>query len=282
MQDVSGKQKKLEELLRGYGSVLVAYSGGVDSAYLAWVAMRVLGENARAIIADSPSLARHDLEAALAFAAEQKIALEVVATDELENPAYVKNDAFRCFHCKSELFTVMEKARQRLGFRHLTYGMNTDDRGEFRPGQNAATRQGVLAPLAEAGLSKGDIRRLAREAGLPVWDRPASACLSSRVAYGQPVTRRVLTRIEQGENRLRELGFRQFRVRDHGEMARLEIARDEMPAALTPAMMAAFSEDFKKLGFQYVTLDCEGFRSGSMNAVLPAETRNGSHAPRVS
>jgi uncharacterized protein len=282
MQNVHDKQKQLEERLRQYGSLLVAYSGGVDSAYLAWVAARILGKNALSVIADSPSLARHDLAAALDFATEHQMALEVVNTGELENPDYVKNDAFRCFHCKSELFTVMEKARERLGFRHLAYGMNTDDRGEFRPGQNAASQHGVLAPLAEADLSKADIRLLAREAGLRVWDRPASACLSSRVAYGKPVTREVLTRIEEGENRLRELGFRQFRVRDHGEMARIEIARDELPNALSEKMMSAFSEAFKKLGFQYVTLDCEGFRSGSMNAVLPPETRQMSHAHRLS
>jgi uncharacterized protein len=276
------KQKRLEAGLREYGSLLVAYSGGVDSAYLAWVAAKVLGAKSLAVIADSPSLARTDLAAALAFAKEQGFAVEIVATGELENPEYVKNDAFRCFHCKSELFTVMEKVRERLGFQHLAYGMNTDDRGDFRPGQNAATQHQVLAPLAEAGLSKSDIRQLAREAGLKVWDRPASACLSSRVAYGQPVTREVLTRIEQGENRLRELGFRQFRVRDHGDIARIEIAREELAEALSEEMMATFSDDFKKLGFQYVTLDCGGFRSGSMNAVLPRATREMSHAHRVS
>jgi uncharacterized protein len=282
MQDVLEKQKRLEDLLRSWGSVLVAYSGGVDSAYLAWVSHRVLGERALAVIADSPSLARHHFADALAFAKEQGIAVEIVRTDELENPAYVKNDAFRCFHCKSELFTVMEKTRERLGFERLAYGMNTDDRGDFRPGQEAAARHGVLAPLAEANLSKKDIRLLAREAALPVWDKPASACLSSRIAYGQAVTREVLTRVEEGENRLRELGFRIFRVRDHGELARIEIAREDLPAALAEEMVAAFSQAFRKLGFQYVTLDCDGFRSGSMNAVLPAETRQLSHAHRVS
>jgi uncharacterized protein len=270
------KQQRLEARARELGSVLVAYSGGVDSAYLAWVFHRALGEKMRAIIADSPSLARHHLREALAFAQSHGIPVEVVPTDELENPDYAKNDAQRCFHCKSELFTVMEQAQERLGFRFLAYGMNTDDRGEFRPGQDAARRHAVLAPLAEADLSKADIRQLAREAGLQVWDKPASACLSSRLAYGQPVTRAALSRVEAGEETLRQLGFRQFRVRDHGDLARIEIAREEMARAWSTEMADLFSTTFKKLGFQYVTLDCEGFRSGSMNAGLGRELVSGS------
>jgi uncharacterized protein len=276
------KQKRLDDRARELGSVLVAYSGGIDSAYLAWSFHRALGEKMLAIIADSPSLARRHLDEALAFAHEHGIPVQVIRTDELENPDYVKNDAQRCFHCKSELFTVMEKTRARLGFRHLAYGMNTDDRGEFRPGQDAARLHAVLAPLAEAGLSKAEIRELARAARLRVWDKPASACLSSRIAYGQPVTRPILQRIEAGEEVLRELGFRQFRVRDHGELARIEIARDELPRALSPEMAAHFSGAFKKLGFHYVTLDCEGFRSGSMNAALAPETLEPAHAARLS
>lgn len=282
MREVREKQSRLEERARELGSVLVAYSGGIDSAYLAWSFHRTLGDRMRAVIADSPSLPRHHLEEALAFAREHGIPVEVVATDELENPEYVKNDARRCFHCKNELFSVMGKAAARLGFRHLAYGMNTDDRGEFRPGQEAARRHEVLAPLAEAGLSKAEIRQLARDAGLKIWDKPASACLSSRIAYGQPVTRAVLTRIEEGEEILRGLGFRQFRVRDHGELARIEIAQEELPEALSPERFAFFSEAFKKLGFHYVTLDCEGFRSGSMNAALAPETLELAHAHRVS
>ena len=274
------KQARLEERLRGLGSVLVAYSGGVDSAYLAWCAHRVLGANARAVIADSPSLARSHLAAAIEFARHHGIALDVVPTNELDNPEYAKNDTQRCFHCKNELFTVMTQARLRLNFQHLAYGMNTDDRGDFRPGQNAARNQGVLAPLAEAGLGKADIRALALAAGLDVWDKPASACLSSRLEYGRPVTRDRLQQIEAGEERLRELGFRQFRVRHHGEIARIEIDRTELPAATTPEMLAAFSTAFKALGFHYVTLDCEGFRSGSMNAVIAASVP--AHAHRVS
>lgn len=281
---LSQKQSRLEERLRELGSMLVAYSGGVDSAYLAWSARQVLGPRMRAVIADSPSLARSHLGAALNFAHHHDIPLDVIPTHEIDNPAYAKNDALRCFHCKHEFFTAMEQARARLGFRHLSYGMNTDDCGDFRPGQNAALKHGVLAPLAEAGLGKNDIRTLAREAGLDVWDRPASACLASRVEYGRPVTRDRLRQVEAGEERLRELGFRQFRVRHHGDIARIEIDRAELPSATATEMLATFTAAFKALGFHYVTLDCEGFRSGSMNAVLATPTPPApasSHAHRL-
>jgi uncharacterized protein len=249
---------------------MVAYSGGVDSAYLAWAAHQQLGERMLAVIADSPSLARTQLADALAFAAEQRIPLEVVTTDELENPDYSKNDGGRCYFCKDELFTVMERMRSARQFDAVAYGVNVDDQGDFRPGQNAAQQHGVAAPLLDAGLGKQDIRELARAAGLRVWDKPASACLSSRIEYGRAVTREALAQIEHGEDALHALGFRQVRVRHHGETVRLEIARDELPRALTPEMAAEFTRIFKALGFTYVTLDLEGFRSGSMNAVLPA------------
>ena len=278
---LSQKRHHLEARLRELGGVLVAYSGGVDSAYLAWSARQVLGQNMRAVIADSPSLARSHLADAVAFARRHDIPLDVIPTNELDNPAYAKNDPQRCFYCKQELFTVMEQVRVRLGFQHLAYGMNASDRGDFRPGQDAARQQGVLAPLAEAGLEKHDIRALAQAAGLDVWDKPASACLSSRVEYGRPVTRERLQQIEAGEERLRALGFRQFRVRHHGEIARIEIDRAELPVAATPEMLATFAATFKALGFLYVTLDCEGFRSGSMNAKLPESIAATSHAPRL-
>jgi pyridinium-3,5-biscarboxylic acid mononucleotide sulfurtransferase len=267
---LSRKQARLQERLRELGGLLVAYSGGVDSAYLAWVAHQVLGRDMMALIADSPSLARSHLADAVSFARQHQIPLEVLQTGELDNPAYVKNDTLRCYHCKTELFTVMERERERRGFRHLAYGMNVDDRGDFRPGQTAARERGVLAPLVEAGLTKQDVRELAQWAGLLVWDKPASACLSSRVAYGQPVTREVLGRIERGEEHLRGLGFRHFRVRDHGNLARIEIAADEMPKALVPGMLATLAVAFKEFGFHYVALDCEGYRSGSMNESLTA------------
>jgi len=251
------------------GRLLVAYSGGVDSAYLAWAAHRALGNDMLAVIADSPSLARTQLADALAFANEQGVSVEVISTSELDRPEYARNDGLRCFHCKDELFAVMEELRAARGFDTIAYGVNVDDQGDFRPGQQAAREHHVAAPLLEAGLTKAEIRELARKAGLRVWDKPASACLSSRIEYGRPVTREALEVIERGEDALRALGFRQFRVRHHGEIVRIEIAREELDRALTPAMAVQFTAIFKALGFQFVTLDLEGFRSGSMNSLLP-------------
>ena len=225
-----------------------------------------------AVIADSPSLARAQLADATAFAAEQGIPLEIIVTDELDRPEYARNDASRCFHCKDELFTAMEEFRSRRDFDAIAYGVNLDDQGDFRPGQKAAEQHHVAAPLRQAGLSKQDIRELSRAAGLRVWDKPASACLSSRIEYGREVTREALSVVEQGEDALHALGFRQVRVRHHGDIVRIEIAREELSRALTPEMAAEFNRIFKPLGFKFVTLDLEGFRSGSMNTLLPAET----------
>ena len=269
--DVAARQSVLFERLHSLGRTLVAYSGGVDSAYLAWAAHQALAADMLAVIADSPSLARTHLADALAFAKEQNIPLEVIPTGELDRPEYVRNDARRCFHCKDELFTVMEQFRRERGFEAIVYGVNLDDQGEFRPGQQAAREHRVIAPLLEAGLGKREIRELARAAGLRVWDKPASACLSSRIEYGRPVTREALSVVEQGEDALRALGFRQFRVRHHGDIVRIEVANDELERALNPTMTAEFTRIFKRLGFKFVTLDLEGFRSGSMNALLPAE-----------
>lgn len=269
--ELESKSVQLDATLKKLGRTLVAYSGGVDSAYLAWAAHQVLGDKMLAIIADSPSLARTQLSDAVAFANEQGIPLEVVATSELERPEYVRNDSQRCFFCKDELFTLMEKLRQARGFEAIAYGVNLDDQGDFRPGQKAAANHHVVAPLLDAGLTKDDIRALARAAGLRIWDKPASACLSSRIEYGRPVTREALAIVEKGEDEVRALGFHQFRVRHHGEIVRIEIAREELPRALDPAMAAQFASIFKALGFKFVTLDLEGFRSGSMNTLLPAE-----------
>jgi uncharacterized protein len=275
-QDPQQKLLSLRASLRAMGRLLVAYSGGVDSAFLAWVAHQELAVNMMAVLADSPSLARSQMSDAVAFAEEQQIPLTVVTTEELDSLEYRRNDAARCFHCKDELFTVMEKFRKRHGYNTIAYGVNVDDQGDYRPGQKAAQKHGVAAPLLEAGLTKKDIRQLAEQGGLRVWDKPASACLASRIEYGRAVTRESLAVVEQGEEALRQLGFRQFRVRHHGQIVRLEISQEELPRAMTADMATNLTRIFKALGFAYVTLDLEGFRSGSMNALLSINHLRGS------
>jgi len=267
--DLKDKAELLQENLASAGSLLVAYSGGTDSAYLAYAAYHALGRRMLAVIADSPSLPRKELADAMAFADRHGIPVRVLQTHELEKPEYARNDAQRCFHCKSELFTQMEEARARLGFERLAYGMNLDDRGEFRPGQRAAEMHGALAPLVDAGLSKQEIRMLAREAGLSLADKPASACLSSRIEYGREVTAENLAQVERAEEALHALGFAQVRVRHHGKLARIEIAREDLAGALTLSMLDQMTEAVRGAGFLYVTLDTQGYRSGSMNDVLP-------------
>src|SRR5579863_8739848 len=262
------KEDRLFAHLRRLERVIVAFSGGTDSAYLGWAANRVLGSGAIAITADSASLPeshKRDLEA---FVARFGIAHEYIQTNEFDNPDYVRNDPNRCFHCKDELFTQLAKVGRERAFEHIIYGVNVDDLGDYRPGQNAARQHQVSAPLADAGLTKAEIRELSRLAELPTWDRPASACLSSRIPYGTPVTIQNVKTVETGEEELKALGFRQFRVRFHGDVVRIEIAREEMARAMSVEMAARFTEIFKKLGFKYVTLDLEGYRQGSLNEVL--------------
>jgi uncharacterized protein len=268
---IESKLIALEERLRQLGSLMVAYSGGVDSAFLAATAHRFLGSRMLAVLADSASLSRRDFEAACEFASARQMPLHILATEELSRPEYARNDANRCFHCKDELFRAMEALAPKLGFDRIAYGMNADDRRDYRPGQRAAEEHDVLAPLAEAGLTKDEIRALSKAAGYPLWDRPAAPCLASRVEYGRTVTREVLEQVERAEESLRQLGFRELRVRHHGELARVELARAELLRALTMEMLDAITAQLKQIGFQYVTLDCAGFRSGSMNAILPVE-----------
>lgn len=269
--DLASKLNALEARIRDLGSLMVAYSGGVDSAYLAGTAYRILGDRMIAVLADSASLARRDMEQASAFARDLGMPLHVIQTEELDSPEYQRNDANRCFHCKTELFEGMKTLGAKLGYTNIAYGMNADDTRDFRPGQRAAQQHEVLAPLADAGLTKLEVRSLAKAAGYPLWDRPAAPCLSSRVEYGRTVTREVLSQVERAEESMRQLGFSEFRVRHHGELARVEIARAEMPRALSMEMLDAITVAIRAVGFQYVTLDCAGFRSGSMNAILPAD-----------
>lgn len=262
------KQQRLFEILRGLDRVIVAFSGGTDSAYLAWAAGCVLGDRALLVTADSASMPESHKRDAEEFARRYGLRHEYVATREFENPAYAANNPDRCFHCKDELFTRLEEVARERGYAHIVYGVNTDDLGDYRPGQNAASKHNVRAPLVEAGLSKAEIRELSRQAGLPTWDRPAAACLSSRIPYGTPVTIENVKTVEKGEEAVKALGFRQFRVRYHGDLVRLEIAPEELPRALDLEMARRFTEIFKSLGFLYVTLDLEGYRQGSFNERL--------------
>jgi uncharacterized protein len=266
------KQSRLIDNLRTLDSLLVAYSGGADSAYLAWAAHQALGERALAITALSASYSRHDREQAESCARAAGFRHELVRTQEFDNPLYVANNADRCYHCKDELFDRMEALARERDFRAIAYGINADDTHDFRPGHRAAHEHQILAPLLDAGLTKAEIRLLSHRAGLPTWNRPASACLSSRVPYGTTVTPGLLEKIEQAESALRELGFRQFRVRAHDELARIELAQDELARGFEPAIAQQIAARLKALGFRFVTLDLEGYRQGSLNSLLQVKT----------
>lgn len=262
------KERALSQYLESLGSVIVAFSGGVDSAYVAYMAHQVLNDRALAVTAVSPSYPAADKEDALRLVRQFGLRHLFINTEEMDDPRYRRNPANRCYYCKTELYSKLVPLARERGFAAICDGLNIDDLGDFRPGRQAAKEAGVISPLVECGLTKAEVRQLSRRAGLPTWDKPASACLSSRIPYGMEVTVEKLKVIEQGEEILRALGFRVFRVRHHGDIVRLEFGKEELPRAMTVEMAERLTREFKALGFKYVTLDLEGYRTGALNEAL--------------
>jgi uncharacterized protein len=262
------REDALVARLRSLPSLIVAYSGGVDSAYLGWIANRELGARALCVTADSPSYPERHRAMARSIAERFGLHHEIIRTDEMARPEYRANPANRCYYCKHELYTHLTSIARDRGVNAVADGSNADDRGDYRPGRQAAREFGVISPLDEVGLTKADIRALSREAGLPTWDEPASACLSSRIPYHSEVTDEKLRTIEAAEDAVRDLGFRVVRVRHHGDLARLEVGRDELPRAVEPDTARAIDEALRALGYRYVTIDLRGYRLGSLNEGL--------------
>lgn len=265
------KEQNLRRLMREMQTVLVAYSGGVDSSYLALIASQELGEKAVCLTGLSPSVSTKQREEAAKIAADFKFNFQTVETDELANPLYQANPTNRCYHCKTELYGKLRLIARKNKIEFVLDGANTDDMSDYRPGRQAAAEKAVRSPLIEVGLSKAEIRKLSKNLRLPTWSQPSSPCLSSRIAYGVPVTIERLSKVERGEEIVRSLGFREFRVRVHDELARLEIAPTEMERALDLKVTEKLAEEFRRLGFKYVTLDLHGYRSGALNEVLKKE-----------